>query len=48
VCNDGFTAGTVREDEFRSLTGGLGVELDCLEVDGSSIFYLLTTLVGNR
>ena len=42
VCNDGFTAGTVREEEFRELVADLGVELECVEVDDSSVFYLVS------
>ena len=41
VCKDGFTAGTVHEDEFRTLVANLDVELESLEVDDSSVFYLV-------
>src|SRR5208283_4485642 len=33
VCKDGFTAGTVHEDEFRTLVAHLDVELQSFEVD---------------
>lgn len=42
VCKDGFTAGTVREEEFRTLVADLSVELECFEVDDSSVFYQVT------
>ena len=41
VCTDGFTAGTVHEDEFRELVAGLDVELESCEIDDSSVFYLV-------
>ncbi len=41
VCKDGFTAGTVHEDEFRTLVAHLDVELQSFEVDNSSVFFLL-------
>jgi 2-polyprenyl-6-hydroxyphenyl methylase/3-demethylubiquinone-9 3-methyltransferase len=42
VCNDGFTAGTVHEEEFRTLVANLDVELESFEVDDSSVFYLVS------
>jgi 2-polyprenyl-6-hydroxyphenyl methylase/3-demethylubiquinone-9 3-methyltransferase len=42
VCKDGFTAGTVHEDEFRTLVADLDVELESFEVDDSSVFYLVS------
>ena len=38
VCKDGFTATTVRPDEFASLTAGLDAETRVVEVDESSLF----------
>lgn len=40
VCKDGFTAGTVSPGEFRDLIADLGVELESVEVDASSRFYI--------
>lgn len=42
VCEDGFTAATVSPDEFRGLVEGMPVELRTEEVDGSSVFFVLT------
>jgi 2-polyprenyl-6-hydroxyphenyl methylase/3-demethylubiquinone-9 3-methyltransferase len=42
VCKDGFTARTVHEEEFRKLVAGLDVELEPFEVDGSSLFFLIS------
>lgn len=42
VCKDGFTAGTVHEEEFRTLVANLDVELESFEVDDSSVFYLVS------
>lgn len=42
VCKDGFTATTESEEGFRRLTADLGVEFHCVEVDESSLFFLLT------
>jgi 2-polyprenyl-6-hydroxyphenyl methylase/3-demethylubiquinone-9 3-methyltransferase len=38
VCRDGFTANTVRAEEFLSLTAGLDVKARIVEVDESSLF----------
>ena len=38
VCRDGFTATTVGEEEFLSLCEGLPVNVEIVEVDGSSLF----------
>jgi ubiquinone/menaquinone biosynthesis C-methylase UbiE len=38
VCKDGFTATTVNEAQFRSLTRDLECDLRCAIVDGSSLF----------
>jgi len=38
VCKDGFTATTVRPDEFLSLTSDLNAETRIIEVDESSLF----------
>jgi SAM-dependent methyltransferase len=38
VCEDGFTATTVGAEEFRELCADLPVEVDIVEVDGSSLF----------
>ena len=43
VCKDGFTATTVRPDQFRSLTEGFDVDMEVIEVDGSSLFFEITT-----
>lgn len=42
VCKDGFTASTVSQEQFRVLTAGLPVNVSIDEVDGSSIFRVLT------
>lgn len=42
VCKDGFTADTVGEEEFRALTAGLDVSVEITEVDGSSLFCIIT------
>jgi 2-polyprenyl-6-hydroxyphenyl methylase/3-demethylubiquinone-9 3-methyltransferase len=42
VCKDGFTATTVRPEEFESLTSGLGVDSKIVEVDESSLFCEIT------
>lgn len=41
VCRDGFTATTETEESFRLLTADLAVEVDCEEVDESSLFFLV-------
>ncbi len=41
VCKDGFTAGTVHAEEFRTLVADLDVKLESFEVDDSSVFYLV-------
>lgn len=38
VCKDGFTATTVNEEQFESLTRDLNVETHIVEVDESSLF----------
>ena len=38
---DGFTSETVRPEEFRTLVADLDVELESVEVDESSRFYLV-------
>lgn len=38
VCKDGFTGTTVRPEQFLSLTAGLNVEVQLVEVDESSLF----------
>jgi 2-polyprenyl-6-hydroxyphenyl methylase/3-demethylubiquinone-9 3-methyltransferase len=38
VCKDGFTATTVRPDEFLSLTADVNAEVRITEVDESSLF----------
>jgi len=38
VCKDGFTATTVRPDEFLALTGELNLDTQIVEVDESSVF----------
>ena len=43
VCKDGFTATTVKPDQFHLLTEGLSVDAQIEEVDGSSLFYEITT-----
>ncbi|MBE0432020.1 class I SAM-dependent methyltransferase [candidate division WOR-3 bacterium] len=42
VCKDGFTATTVSPEEFRGLVEGIPAELRIEEVDGSSMFFVLT------
>lgn len=39
VCKDGFTATTVRPDQFMSIVEGMNVSTRHEEVDGSSVFY---------
>ncbi len=39
VCKDGFTATTVRPDEFLALAGELSLDTQIAEVDESSVFY---------
>jgi 2-polyprenyl-6-hydroxyphenyl methylase/3-demethylubiquinone-9 3-methyltransferase len=39
VCKDGFTATTVRPEQFENLTAGLAIDLRVTEVDESSVFY---------
>jgi SAM-dependent methyltransferase len=41
VCHDGFQASTVGPEEFAALLDGLDVELAVVEVDESSLFYVL-------
>jgi 2-polyprenyl-6-hydroxyphenyl methylase/3-demethylubiquinone-9 3-methyltransferase len=43
VCTDGFEATTVRPAEFRKLVAHANAELEVIEVDESSIFYVLST-----
>jgi 2-polyprenyl-6-hydroxyphenyl methylase/3-demethylubiquinone-9 3-methyltransferase len=38
VCKDGFSAGMVTPEAFRSLADGLGSDPEITEVDGSSVF----------
>jgi len=42
VCKDGFTATTVRPDQFRKLVSEFEVDAKIVEVDESSIFCVLT------
>jgi len=42
VCKDGFTATTVRSDEFLALTSGMNHEVRIIEVDESSLFCEMT------
>lgn len=42
VCKDGFRAETVSKNEFLSLTDGIGTNVSITEVDGSSLFCLIT------
>ncbi len=42
VCKDGFTATAVDAEGFLRLTAGLKVETEICEVDGSSLFCILT------
>jgi 2-polyprenyl-6-hydroxyphenyl methylase/3-demethylubiquinone-9 3-methyltransferase len=43
VCTDGFEATTVRPAEFRELVAHANAELEVVEVDESSTFYVLST-----
>jgi ubiquinone/menaquinone biosynthesis C-methylase UbiE len=43
VCKDGFTATTIGPDEFRTLTSGLGLDVNIEEVDHSSVFCGILT-----
>ena len=38
VCKDGFTGTTVRPEQFLSLTAGLNVDVQLVEIDESSLF----------
>lgn len=42
VCKDGFTASTVDQHEFSSLTAGLDADIDIIEIDESSLFCEIT------
>jgi ubiquinone/menaquinone biosynthesis C-methylase UbiE len=42
VCKDGFTATTVREEDFLALTAHLGAQVLIVEVDESSLFCEIT------
>jgi len=44
VCTDGFTATTVREENFQALLAGLDVKAEFAEVDGSSLFCEIRVL----
>ncbi len=41
ICKDGFTAGTVRADDFKRLISGFNVETTITEVDESSVFFII-------
>ena len=41
VCKDGFRATTVSSKEFLSLTSGLNVDTEIVEVDNSSVFCVM-------
>ena len=41
VCKDGFRATTVSSEEFLSLTSGLNVVTEIIEVDNSSLFCVM-------
>jgi 2-polyprenyl-6-hydroxyphenyl methylase/3-demethylubiquinone-9 3-methyltransferase len=45
VCSDGFEAETIRPAEFRKLVTHANAELEIIEVDESSIFYVLSKAV---
>jgi 2-polyprenyl-6-hydroxyphenyl methylase/3-demethylubiquinone-9 3-methyltransferase len=42
VCRDGFTATTIRPDDFRGLFADRGVEPEIVTVDDSSLFCVVT------
>jgi 2-polyprenyl-6-hydroxyphenyl methylase/3-demethylubiquinone-9 3-methyltransferase len=42
VCKDGFRASTVRPEEFRVLSEGLGMRMAIDVVEGSSLFCEIT------
>ena len=42
ICKDGFTARTVRPEEFLKLTSGFNVEVSIKEINGSSVFAVMT------
>jgi hypothetical protein len=42
VCKDGFTATTVRPDQFRELVSEYDVAAEIVEVDESSLFCVMT------
>ncbi len=42
ICKDGFTARTIRPEDFLSISQELGIKAQIEEVDNSSIFYIVT------
>ncbi|MBP7147262.1 MAG: class I SAM-dependent methyltransferase [Acidobacteria bacterium] len=42
ACSDGFRAGTMGAQEFRSLCAGSGIDVAVSEIDGSSVFFELS------
>jgi SAM-dependent methyltransferase len=42
VCKDGFSATTAGPDQFRELTSGFDVDTKIAEVDGSSVFCVMS------
>ena len=42
VCKDGFTASTVSAEDFRRLAAGLPASIALTEVDGSSLFCVMS------
>lgn len=43
ICKDGFKATTLRPDQFISLTSNLSVDVNIVEINGSSVFYEIKT-----
>ena len=41
VCKDGFRATTFREDDFKTLSASLDLEVEIVEIDHSSVFCII-------
>lgn len=44
VCKDGFSATTMRKEQFKELTSEFDVNIKIVEVDESSLFCKITVL----
>ncbi|MFX1588374.1 MAG: class I SAM-dependent methyltransferase [Promethearchaeota archaeon] len=43
ICKDGFKATVIRPNQFISITDGLNIDLEIIEIDESSLFYEIKT-----